>query len=68
MRAVAVILGLASIAIAIAYWIEPAGSLPAWFPGFEAGATRVHIKHGAAAAITGVVLLGLGWWVGRSHA
>jgi hypothetical protein len=68
MRAVAVILGLALIAIAIAYWMVPAGSLPGWFPGFEAGMTRVHVKHGAAAAIGGFVLLGLGWWVGRSHA
>ena len=68
MRAIIMILGLALIAIAVAYWVIPAGSLPGWFPGFEAGGTRVHIKHGVASAIGGVVLLGIGWWVGRSRA
>ncbi len=68
MRAIAMILGLALIAVAIAYWVVPAGSLPTWFPGFEAGeATRVHFKHGVAAAVAGLVVFGIGWWIGRSR-
>ena len=67
MRAIAIILGLALLAVAIAYWVIPAGSLPPWFPGFEAGATRVHPKHGIVAAVAGLVLFGIGWWMGRSR-
>lgn len=65
MRAIAVVLGLALIAVAIAYWVVPAGSLPTWFPGYEADATRVHFKHGVASAIAGLVVFGVGWWFGR---
>ena len=50
MRAVAIILGLALAAVAVAYWVVPAGSLPGFFPGFEAGSDHVHMKHGLAAA------------------
>ncbi len=68
MRAIAIIVGLVLLAIAVAYWVIPAGSLPPWLPGFEAGATRVHPKHGIAAAIVAIVVLGYGWWIGRSRA
>ena len=67
MRTIAMILGLALIAVAVAYWVVPAGSLPSWFPGFEAGATGVHFKHGVAAAVAGLVVFGIGWWMGRSR-
>ena len=50
MRAIAIILGLALAAVAVAYWVVPAGSLPGFFPGFEAGSDHVHMKHGLAAA------------------
>jgi len=45
MRTLAIVLGLVFAAVAIAYWLVPAGSLPSVFPGFEAGSTRVHVKH-----------------------
>jgi hypothetical protein len=64
MRAVAAILGLAFAAAAIVYWTMPAGSLP----GFEAGSTLVHVKHGIAAAAAAVLCFGFGWYAGRSHA
>ena len=50
MRTLAIVLGLTFAAIAIVYWLVPAGSLPGVFPGFEAGSPRVHVKHGLAAA------------------
>jgi hypothetical protein len=68
MRSVAIILGLALAAVAVAYWVVPAGSLPGFFPGFEAGSPHVHVKHGLAAAAAAVVLFAIGWFAGRSRA
>jgi hypothetical protein len=68
MRTIAIILGLACVAAAIVYWVVPAGSLPGFVPGFEAGSTRVHLKHGIAAAAAAVVLFAIAWWAGRSRA
>jgi hypothetical protein len=68
MRSVAIILGLALAAVAVAYWVVPAGSLPGFFPGFEAGSPHVHVKHGLAAAAAAVVLFAIGWYAGRSRA
>jgi hypothetical protein len=68
MRAVAIILGLAAAAVAVMYFVMPAGSLPGFFPGFEAGSDHVHIKHGLAAAAAAVVLFAIGWFAGRARA
>jgi hypothetical protein len=68
MRAVALILGLAFAAIAVVYWTMPAGSLPGFLPGFAAGSTAVHLKHGIAAAAAAVLCFGFGWYTGRAHA
>jgi hypothetical protein len=68
MRAVAVLLGLAFAAVAIVYWVMPAGSLPSFLPGFEAGSSQIHVKHGIAAAAAAVLFLALGWYAGRSRA
>jgi hypothetical protein len=68
MRSVAIILGLALAAVAVAYWVVPAGSLPGFFPGFEAGSPHVHVKHGLAAAAAAIVLFAIGWYAGRSRA
>jgi hypothetical protein len=68
MRAVAIILGLAFAAVAIVYWTMPAGSLPGFLPGFEAGSTVVHMKHGIAAAAAAVLCFAFGWYAGRSRA
>ena len=65
--AVSVILGVALIVVAIVYWAEPAGSLPSWFPGHEAGSGHHHVKHGIAAFLLGVALLIFAWFqTGRS--
>jgi hypothetical protein len=65
MRILAILLGLIFAAVAIAYWMLPAGALPSFFPGFQAGSPLVHVKHGVASAILAVVLFGVGWYVGR---
>ena len=45
----AVIVGVALLALAIVYWLDPADALPSFFPGHEAGSTHHHVKHGIAA-------------------
>jgi UDP-N-acetylmuramyl pentapeptide phosphotransferase/UDP-N-acetylglucosamine-1-phosphate transferase len=58
----AVILGIALIAVAIVYWAEPAKSLPSFFPGHEAGSGHHHTKHGIAAFLLGLACLAFAWF------
>lgn len=66
MKTIVVLLALAFAVVAIVYFFVPAGSLPSFFPGFEPGSTRLHVKHGVAALAVAIVLLGIAWFVGRS--
>jgi hypothetical protein len=59
---IAVIAGVAFIALAIVYWVETAGSLPSWIPGHEAGSSHHHVKHGIASFLLGVALLVYAWF------
>lgn len=65
MKTVAWLLGVLLIVVAAIYLLVPADSLPAFFPGHEAGLTRIRLKHGLAAGVAGVILLAFGWFVGR---
>ena len=65
MKTIAVVLGLLCVIVAIVYVVVPAGSLPTFLPGFEAGSPRVHMKHGIVAAVAAVVLFAVAWFVGR---
>jgi hypothetical protein len=67
MRIIAVVLGLTFAAVAIVYWTMPAGSLPGFLPGFEAGSALIHVKHGIAAAAAAVACFAFGWYTGRAH-
>jgi len=58
----AVVLGVAFIILGVVYWIEPAGSLPAFIPGHEAGSGHHHVKHGIASFLLGVALLVFAWF------
>jgi hypothetical protein len=60
--ALAVVAGLAFLALGVVYWVEPAGSLPAWIPGHEAGSGHHHVKHGLAALLLGAALLVFAWF------
>ena len=62
-----VVLGVIFVVIACVYWFVPAGSLPGFVPGFEAGSTRVHIKHGVAALAVAAGCFIVAWFVGRSQ-
>jgi hypothetical protein len=56
------IVGVALIVLAIVYWVEPAGSLPSFFPGYQAGSKHVHFKHGIAAFLVGLAVLVFVWF------
>jgi hypothetical protein len=59
---IAVVLGIALIVISIVYWVEPAHSLPGFFPGHEAGSNHHHVKHGIAAFALGLACLAFAWF------
>jgi hypothetical protein len=58
----AIAAGIILIAIAIVYWAEPAGSLPSFFPGHEAGSSHHHVKHGLLAFILGLGCFVFAWF------
>ena len=62
MKLVAIALGLTSLAMAAVYVLVPAGSLPGFLPGFEAGSDRIHITHGLAALAAAMVVFGFAWY------
>jgi UDP-N-acetylmuramyl pentapeptide phosphotransferase/UDP-N-acetylglucosamine-1-phosphate transferase len=59
---IAVVLGIALIAVAIVYWAEPAKSLPSFFPGHQAGSNHHHTKHGIAAFLVGLACFAFAWF------
>ena len=65
MKSIAYLLGALLIVVAAIYLLVPADSLPTFFPGHETGLTRIRLKHGLAAGAVGIVLLAVGWFVGR---
>jgi hypothetical protein len=65
MKLVLSLLGVVLLIVAAIYFVMPADQLPGFLPGYEAGVTRVHAKHGIVAAVAGLVLLAAGWWTGR---
>ena len=62
LAALAVVLGIALIAVAVVYWVEPARSLPSFFPGHEAGSSHHHAKHGIASFLVGLACLAFAWF------
>jgi hypothetical protein len=60
--AIAVVLGIALVAVAAVYWAEPARSLPSFFPGHEAGSNHHHVKHGIAAFLVGLACFAFAWF------
>ncbi len=52
-----VVLGVLAIAVGIIYYVEPAKSLPAFFPGHVAHLKGRHTTRGLAGIIGGAVLL-----------
>jgi hypothetical protein len=58
----AALAGLVLIVIAVVYFVEPAKSLPSFFPGHQAGSSHHHAKHGIAALALGLAALAFAWF------
>jgi hypothetical protein len=65
MKLVLTLLGVVLLIVAAVYFLVPADQLPGFFPGHQAGVTRVHYKHGIVSGVAGLVLLAAGVWMGR---
>ncbi|MDX6610156.1 MAG: hypothetical protein QOF85_2081 [Solirubrobacterales bacterium] len=58
----AILAGVVLIVIAVVYFAESASSLPAFFPGHEAGSSHHHTKHGLLALILGLGCFVFAWF------
>lgn len=58
----AIVAGIILLVIAIVYFVEPASSLPSFFPGRQAGSAHHHVKHGIAAGALGIACLIFAWF------
>jgi hypothetical protein len=65
MRMLAFLLAIICIVAAVVYFVMPAGSLPTFMPGYEAGSVHMHVKHAVIALVAGVILFLIGWLIGR---
>ena len=65
MRAIAYILAIICVIVAVVYIVMPAGQLPTFMPGYEAGSTHIHGKHAIVAIVAALILAVIGWLVGR---
>jgi hypothetical protein len=59
---IAAIVGILLVIAAVVYFVEPASSLPAFFPGQQSGSSHHHVTHGIAALVLGVLLLIFAWF------
>jgi hypothetical protein len=58
----AVLLGVVLLVVAVIYWVDPAKSLPSFFPGHAAGSSHHHIKHGIAAFVVALGAFAFAWF------
>ena len=65
MKTVLTLIGVVLLVIAAVYFLVPADQLPGFLPGYEAGVTRVHVKHGIVSGVVGLILIGAGIFMGR---
>jgi uncharacterized RDD family membrane protein YckC len=59
---VAALLGVVFLALAVAYFLIPAGGLPSFLPGFEAGSEHIHSTHAIVSLIVALALLAFAWF------
>ena len=59
---VSVLGGIALALLGALYLITPAGSLPSYLPGFEAGSAHIHLKHGIASIFLALALFAFTWF------
>jgi flagellar basal body-associated protein FliL len=61
-----ILLGVLLIVVAAIYFVQPAHSLPSFFPGHvsatDAEATHHHTKHGIAALVVALACFAFAWF------
>jgi hypothetical protein len=65
MRLIAYLIAIICIIAAVMYFVMPAGQLPTFMPGYEAGSAHVHTKHAIIALVAAVIVFLIGWVLGR---
>ena len=65
---IAGLLGVLFLAVAATYWLVPVGSLPAFFPAYQAGSAHIASKHAIGSLIIALVLLTFAWLQSRRSA
>ena len=58
----AIAVGVILIVVAIVYFVDPAKSLPSFFPGHQSGSSHHHVKHGIAALIVAIGCFIFAWF------
>jgi hypothetical protein len=58
----AIVLGIVLLVVAVIYWVDPAKSLPSFFPGHDASSTHHHVKHGVAAFVVALACFVFAWF------
>ncbi len=63
------VIGLVFVAIALVYWLTPAGGLPGFLPGFQAGSDHVHVTHALGSLLIALALFAIAivWFQLRSE-
>ncbi len=63
------VIGLVFVAIALVYWMTPAGGLPSFLPGFQAGSDHVHVTHALGSLLIALALFAIAivWFQLRSE-
>ena len=62
LSAVLVVVGLLLLVVAVIYFIQPASSLPPFFPGSDPTLARHHTTHAVASLALGAICL-IGAWM-----
>ena len=58
----AVLVGIVLLIAACVYFIEPAKSLPSFFPGYNSTLARHHYTHGVGTLVLGLVAFAFAWF------
>ena len=58
----AIVVGVVLLVVAIVYFVDPAKSLPSFFPGHQSGSSHHHAKHGIAALVVGLGCFVFAWF------
>lgn len=58
----AVVIGVVLVVVAVVYFVDPAKSLPSFFPGHQSGSGHHHAKHGIAALVVALALFVFAWF------